>query len=243
MTDAKILNSTLDRLIESSPAPVLTREFAPKMAGTLRSDLHRVKPLSSVAASAAGIAAAFLALAAILITVLRPMAFGAGVFQVTVVGLDLAAGMGALSIMLARELRPGSPRPFSGLTFSAVFAAGFFAAVGILFPWRGAESFVRDGFPCLRSGMLMAIPAALLFGILAKSGIVLAPRTFGAILGALAGLFGATVLEFHCPYQNAAHLLVWHGSIVAAGSLLGLLIALIVDRNRISRPVEVRRVK
>ena len=43
--------------------------------------------------------------------------------------------------------------------------------------------------------------------------------------GAIASLFGATVLQFTCNRQEAGHLLVWHGGVFVASILMGVLIA------------------
>ena len=77
----------------------------------------------------------------------------------------------------------------------------------------------------------MAIPGGVLFWLLARRGVPLSAGAFGGTLGAIAGLLGLTVLQFHCLYQNAAHLLVWHGGVLVLSITAGVLVALAIERN------------
>jgi hypothetical protein len=53
----------------------------------------------------------------------------------------------------------------------------------------------------------------------------------GATLGATAGLLGVTVLQVKCPHQEALHLLVWHGSVLAIATGAGLLTGWLAQRS------------
>src|SRR5258708_38829693 len=57
-------------------------------------------------------------------------------------------------------------------------------------------------------------------------------RRSWSTLGAIAGLLGLTVLQFRCLYQNAGHLLVWHGGVLVLSIATGLLVALAVERKQ-----------
>ena len=70
----------------------------------------------------------------------------------------------------------------------------------------------------------MAAPSSLLFWILVRRGHTLASGMLGATLGAIAGLVGASVLQFTCNRQDAVHLLVWHGGVVIVSLLLGAVV-------------------
>jgi hypothetical protein len=70
----------------------------------------------------------------------------------------------------------------------------------------------------------MAVPSALLFGLLVRRGAPLGAGTLGGTLGAVAGLLAITVLQFTCDTQDAVHLLVWHGAVLGLCALTGFLI-------------------
>ena len=78
--------------------------------------------------------------------------------------------------------------------------------------------------------MLAALPAAALFWLIARRGAPLSFGTLGGTLGGIAGLLGATILQFTCSRQDAAHLLVWHGGVLAASITAGVLTAKIIAR-------------
>lgn len=60
-------------------------------------------------------------------------------------------------------------------------------------------------------------------------GWVVARAAIGASVGALAGLLAASVLQFTRDRQDAGHLLVWHGGILLASIVLGMLVAWMAD--------------
>jgi hypothetical protein len=49
--------------------------------------------------------------------------------------------------------------------------------------------------------------------------------TLGGTLGAIAGLLGATVLQFTCSRQEPGHMLVWHAGVILVSATVGALIA------------------
>jgi hypothetical protein len=135
------------------------------------------------------------------------------------------------SLTLAWQIRPGSLQKIPAKLSWACFGVGFLTGAALLFPWRGAEAFVSRGWPCLLTGSAVAIPGGVLFWLLTRRGVPLSAGAFGGTLGAIAGLLGLTVLQFHCLYQNAAHLLLWHGGILVLSITTGLLVALAIERN------------
>jgi hypothetical protein len=50
-------------------------------------------------------------------------------------------------------------------------------------------------------------------------------------LGAIAGILGLTVLQFRCIYQNATHVLIWHGGVLVFSISARALIALAIERK------------
>jgi hypothetical protein len=142
----------------------------------------------------------------------------------------LAAGVSLLSLVLAWQIRPGSQQKISAKLSWACFSVGFLTGAALLFPWRGVEAFVSLGWPCLLTGSAVAIPGGILFWLLCRRGVPLSAGTFGGTLGAIAGLLGLTVLQFRCIHQDAAHLLVWHGSVLFLSIAVGVLAALAIER-------------
>ena len=70
----------------------------------------------------------------------------------------------------------------------------------------------------------MAIPAAVVFGLLAWRGYGPLTGMLGATLGAIAGLLGTSVLQVACSRQEAAHLLAWHGAVLVVPVVMGIVV-------------------
>jgi hypothetical protein len=68
--------------------------------------------------------------------------------------------------------------------------------------------------------LMIAVPAAVIFGLLARRGALFVDAGLGAALSGLSVVFALAVLQFQCMFQRAPHLLVWHG--VTAALLIGL---------------------
>jgi hypothetical protein len=113
----------------------------------------------------------------------------------------------------------------------ACLGVGFLTGAALLFPWRGGEAFASQGWPCLLAGSAVAIPGGVLFRLLTRRGVPLSAGAFGGTLGAIAGLLGVTVLQFRCIYQNATHLLVWHGGVLILSIAVGVLVAVAIERR------------
>ncbi len=126
----------------------------------------------------------------------------------------------------ARSMRPGA-RTLSGgvvLIITLVAAEAVFFSV---FHNYTVGRFFHWGSGCLRSGLLCAVPAALLIWLLVRRGYILAPISTGAAIGALAGMAGLTALELHCPILTIPHVAIWHAGVlvisIAMGALIGWL--------------------
>jgi hypothetical protein len=126
----------------------------------------------------------------------------------------------------ARSMRPGARTLSGGLVFMITLVAAeavFFS----VFHNYSVGRFLHWGAGCLRSGLLCAIPAALLIWLLVRRGYILAPVSTGAAIGALAGMAGLTALELHCPILTIPHVAIWHAGVlvisIAVGALIGWL--------------------
>jgi hypothetical protein len=58
----------------------------------------------------------------------------------------------------------------------------------------------------------------------------------------MARLLGVTVLQFHCIYQNATHVAVWHGGVLLVTTFAGFASGWWLDRNATGRVSEETRV-
>jgi hypothetical protein len=122
------------------------------------------------------------------------------------------------------EWTPGSPRLLSATSLLAAFSVALVVVFGLLFHDYRTENFVSAGLTCLGTGVLHAIPAALVTGWVLRRGCVLDSVSAGLAVGALAGLAGLTVLELHCANFDALHVLVWHTLVVPVSAACGALI-------------------
>jgi hypothetical protein len=85
--------------------------------------------------------------------------------------------------------------------------------------------FISAGVVCLLTGLLHAIPAALLSWLLLRRGFAVNAVSAGLAAGTFAGLAGLGVLELHCSNFQAAHVLVWHVAVVPLSAATGALSA------------------
>ena len=215
---------------EFVPAPG-SAELYSKIQSRLRSSLKPVKPQASTRAVAARswllfLLFAFPAIAMMGLAGLRQM----DLFQMAGITVVLVLGGVVVSLSLAWQMTPGSLHRIPGKVAVRVLIAGFLLATSLLFPWHAPEAFFARGWHCFRVGMAMAVPAAFLFWRLVRRGAALAITSLGGTLGAIAGLLSATVLQFTCSRQDAGHLLAWHGGVLVASSLMGILVAQAIRR-------------
>jgi hypothetical protein len=141
-----------------------------------------------------------------------------------------------------REMIPGSRRrvpPFALLSIVSVLLAGVFA---LLFRDYRTSDFFSAGIACLLTGLLFALPAAVLAWLLLRRGFAVNPLSAGLVAGTLAGLAGIGMLELHCPNFQAAHVLVWHIAVIPLSAAAGALVAWALrqraslgDRERVTR--------
>ncbi|MGB9433399.1 MAG: NrsF family protein [Candidatus Acidiferrum sp.] len=137
------------------------------------------------------------------------------------------------------EMIPGSRRRVSA---GALLGMGSLVLVGVfalLFHDYHTDHFVSVGIICLITGVLHAIPAALLSWLVLRRGFAVNFVSAGLVAGTLAGLAGVGLLELHCPNFQATHILVWHTAVVPVSGALGALIGwalrfLVRDMKRVS---------
>ena len=155
------------------------------------------------------------------------------VAQVMIMGALGVTMMGILGLAAAQGLRPGSKVRVNVRWANVLPLVGFLAVAAMIFPWRWMpENFVSSGWGCLREGLYVAVASSVGVIWLVRRGYVTNWAGLAGTLGAFCGLTGAALLHVMCPDQEATHLLVWHGGILAGGTLGGLLAGYLVLRGR-----------
>jgi len=205
---------------------------AARAEAAIREDLQPVRPLApaivftwellALCAAAASASAAALGLAG-----WRALS-GA---QATPIFLALLALGGLAAAACAREMRPASGRSLGAaalLLATAVFPTIF----ALVFGGYETENLVRQGIPCLRAGLAVAIPTGLAFALVLRRGFVMDWSAAGLAAGTLAGLAGLGMLELHCPNLKAIHVMIWHAGVVVSGAALGFLAGRMAEVRR-----------
>lgn len=112
----------------------------------------------------------------------------------------------------------------------SIGAAALLGVFALVFHDYHTTHFLSAGVACLLSGLLLAVPAALLSWLLLRRGFAVNAAAAGFIGGALAGLCGVTMLELHCTNSQALHVLVWHTGVVPVSAALGALVGWALER-------------
>lgn len=181
-----------------------------------------VRPLPSNAVLMLACVAVLAALAVLLATPfgfyglhrLTPAAAAVDYGVLVLLAFVLAGGVVAQMIPGSRLILPPAAAALLSIALLATTAS-------LLFPDFTTREFVRRGLPCLRLGLLCALPGAALVALLLRRGFVTHARQAALAGGALSGLLGVCVLALHCPILNASHIVVWHVGVIAVTSLAG----------------------
>jgi hypothetical protein len=147
-----------------------------------------------------------------------------GVLSRTLILGALALFIGVAARRAVDEWTPGSARRLSTGGLVAALSVALAVVFGLLFDDYRAENFVSAGLTCLCTGVLHAIPAALVAWWVLRRGCALDSVSAGLAVGALAGLAGLAVLELHCANFEALHVLVWHTLVMPVSAGFGALI-------------------
>lgn len=221
-------NADIDDALEQAVrSPHAVRpELLKRIAETIRPTLVPVRPLPPGWALSAGL---LLILAAVALVGASRVGFQgfaalglvprAAIFGTLVVLACAAAGA------MVAEWIPGSRRRLTAGGLLALACAALLGVFALLFHDYRTQHFLAAGLSCLLTGLLHAVPAALLAWWLLRRGCALNAVSAGLAAGVLGGLTGETLLELHCTNFEALHVLIWHTLVVpvsgAAGALLG----------------------
>jgi Negative regulator of sigma F len=212
-------------LSEALPLGSVRLEVEHRIIHTIQSSLKPVSRLRSSSMIVAQLMIAFFLISTAVTSMMQVTGIEAmNLPQLIGMSLILTLGVALLSLSLAWQMKPGSLQRIPARAAMGILAAGLVAGIAILFPWRTPEAFLVRGWHCMRAGLALAVPAALVFGFLVRRGAPLSLGMLGGTLGAIAGLLAVTVLQFTCNLQDLGHLLVWHGGVLVISTLAGWLI-------------------
>ena len=206
----------------------ISPELARKVRDALKPSLTPVKPIPSRGRLFLALLAVFVAGSAGLVALMNKT----GLHMMTPLQLGgisaILVGGGILfAAKLAEQMIPGS-RP--GMPLWEILMVGgipVFVGLATLFPWQTSGKFVSEGWPCAVMELAIAIPATTVFWLLARKGALFASAGLGATITAVAAFLVLIPLQVQCMFQQAPHLLVWHGGaallMIGSGALIGSL--------------------
>jgi len=208
----------------SEAAPRVEPELLKKIARSMQSSLRPVRPLPPTWMLAAGLtlicaAVATAAAARIGFYGIEKLALWKRVLIFSTLGI-MAWIWG---VEFVGRLIPGSRRHLSAGALLSIGTAVLLGVFALAFSDYRTDHFVPAGLACLLSGLLPAIPAALLSWLLLRRGFAVNTTAAGFMGGALGGLCGVTMLELHCANSQALHVLVWHTGVVPVSAAVGAL--------------------
>ncbi len=189
---------------------------------TVAKSLKRVRPLPADGVLIAMLMAGFIGLALIGVAPVGSAGFRAlnGLQRIADYGTLLVAAW-LLAAAIAEQMVPGARRRVP-LALAVLFPLVAMAVLTpVLFPDFGMQRFVEMGVPCLRLGLLCAIPSGALTAIAMRQGFLTERRPAALAAAAMGGLVGVGVLALHCPVQNAPHILAWHAGVMVIAVLAG----------------------
>jgi len=223
-------DADLERQLEAWGASKSEVELSPearrKVQGLLTPSLTPVKPLPSQSRLILEFLSVFAVCTVGLIAIMDKAGFHLmTAAQMASMGVLLASEGILFSLMVAWQMVPGSRRHFPLSLVLALSGLGVFGGIALLFPWRISNTFVSEGWPCAVTELMIAAPSAVVFWLLARRGALFGGTEVGAALGGLAVVLALAVNQFRCMFQQAPHLLVWHGAtaaiLIGLGALIG----------------------
>jgi hypothetical protein len=217
----------LDRIVARAAAEhQVEPELLTRISGAILPGLRPVRPIPPAWFIVAGLlllcAAVGIAGASIFgMYGIRKLSAGESASIFAVVGLFawLAASQSAA------EMVPGSRRMVNPNVLVPAGCVALIAVFASLFGGYAMDGFVRQGVPCLRAGLLFALPAGGGTWLILRRGFAVEATAAGLAAGTLAGLAGVVMLELHCPILHAIHVMAWHVAVVPVSAAAGALLA------------------
>lgn len=145
------------------------------------------------------------------------------------------------ALLSAAQMTPGGVRWKNPMVMEPVMNNPAMLLLVVLLAWVAVDAvlfrdfqmgaFVREGMPCLRAGLIVAIPTGIAAWLVLRHGFAVNPSGAGLGAGTLAGLAGMTMLELHCPNFQAPHVMVWHTAVIPVSAVVGAMLARIAVRR------------
>jgi len=148
-----------------------------------------------------------------------------GIAERAVIFSALAIFVLLAAAVLVAENIPGSRLVVSSRVLLLIVTLAMLGVFAGLFHDYQTSHFISAGIICLLTGLLHAIPTALLGWWVLRRGFAVDSVAAGLVGGTLAGLAGLTMLELHCPNFEALHILIWHTAVVPVSGAAGALLA------------------
>lgn len=221
----------LDAILAEIGRGVVSNVAVPRAQAAILSDLHPVRPLAAASTYALAFAAVFATAAILSGSVLGLHGLHAlSLEQSALIFTTLLLTAALASFACARVMRPASGSSLGSLAL-LVSAAAFPVLFALIFQGYSTLHFIPEGIPCLRAGLIVAAPTAVILAWLLRRGFVLQWRTAGLAAGTLAGLTGLAMLELHCANLKAIHTMVWHVAVVVVSALLWASLGWFLDQR------------
>lgn len=139
----------------------------------------------------------------------------------------------AASLLLARQMFPTLAKRVSPAICIAVALCAIIAGPLALMPWEyDADGFTELGLHCAQYGLTYSAVAIALTWLLVRRGYFLQPGWSGALAGLVSGSIAAVVLETYCPLIERAHVLAWHGGVVAVSIVVSSIVAYFASKRK-----------
>ena len=228
----------VDKVLQkaSGAAPQAESALLKQIADSIKPSLRPVRPLPPTWVLTGGLALTCGAVAV-------AAAAGTGFYGIEKLSLWervlIFPTLGILAWVAGKEfvsqLIPGSRQHLSVGSVLTISSAALLGVFTLVFRDYRTDHFISAGIACLRTGILLAVPAAVLSWLLVRRGFAVNPVAAGLTGGALAGLCGVTMLELHCPDFQALHVLVWHTAVVPVSAAGGALVGWALHRRSSAR--------
>ena len=204
----------------------ISAELARKVRQDLKASLTPVRPVPSRGTLILVLLAVFVAVSAALVAVMNKT----GLHMMTPLQLGgisaILAGGGILFVInLSGQMIPGSRAIIPLWALLPLGSVAVLGGLATLFPWQTSGSFFSEGWACAAMELALLVPAAAIFWLYARRGALFATAGLGVTLAGSAAFLVLMPLQVQCMFQQAPHLLVWHGGtallMIGLGALAG----------------------
>jgi hypothetical protein len=207
----------------------------------IKSDLHPIRPLSSPARRALRLAplVALTLIAASSVFALRGDAPTLGWVLTWGASMSQAAFALAVIALALQDAVPGRTVTGSAALLAAGSVLGF-SLVATLRTWELSPSMIVPemvgwvGRVCFVGTVVSAVPLLAAAAVLTSRALVVRPWSSGALYGLGAGLGADAGWRLFCHYSDPMHVFSTHTGGVLAATLIGVGVAVAVQRSRVS---------